>query len=93
MLVKKGGNDTRLSVDMRQVNKAIIDEKFPLITIEDLQSRLAGCTVFSVLDLKDAFHHIELNEESRDLTTFVTKNGIYRYRVLMFGLRSASEVF
>ena len=93
VLVKKGEDDVRLCVDMRQVNKAVLDEKYPLLTIEELQGRLAGSTLFSVLDLKDAFHHIELDEDAKDLTTFVTTSGAYRFRVLTFGLKTASEIF
>ena len=78
---------------MRALNEAVLDEKFPLLTVEELQCQLSGSTVFPVLDLKNAFHHVKLHKDSRDLTTFVTPRGVYRYKVLMFGLKSASEIF
>ena len=54
---------------------------------------LNGATVFSKIDLKWGFHQIELEEDSRDKTTFVTHRGLYRYRRLMFGITSAPEKY
>ena len=45
------------------------------------------------LILKWGFHQIELEEDSRDKTTFVTHRGLYRYRRLMFGITSAPEKY
>lgn len=41
---------------------------------------LNGATVFSKIDLKWGFHQVEQEEDSRDITTFVTHRGLYRYR-------------
>ena len=45
VLTKKGDNGTRLCFDMRMVNKAVVDEKFPLLTLEDLQQERRDKTV------------------------------------------------
>jgi hypothetical protein len=49
--------------------------------------------VFSKLDLKWGFHQLELSVVSCDITTFVTHNGLYRYKRLMFGVSSAPELY
>ena len=49
--------------------------------------------VLSKLDLKQGFHQIELEEQSRDITTFVTHRGLYQYKRLMFGIISAPEKY
>lgn len=48
---------------------------------------------FSKLDLKWGYHQIELELESRALTTFVTHTGLWRYKRLMFGISSAPEMY
>ena len=93
LVVVPKGDDVRICVDMRRANQAIIRERHPIPTIEDLLCDLNGCTVFSKLDLNMGFHQIQLKEDCRYITTFVTHRGIYRYRRLMFGVSSAPEKY
>ena len=60
-------------MDMRKENKAIIQERIPIPTIDEVLENLNGGRVFSKLDLRLGFHQIELTEESRDITTFATR--------------------
>ena len=90
---KANGKDIRICVDMRRANEAIVRERHPIPTIEEVLYDLNGATVFSKLDLKWGFHQIELEEESRKITTFVTHRGLYRYKRLMFGIASAPEKY
>lgn len=76
VVVVKDTGDIRLCVDMRQVNKAILRETHPLPTIEDVRWKLNGAKWFSRLDIKDAFYQLELDDESKPLTTFITHKGM-----------------
>lgn len=49
--------------------------------------------LFSKIDIKNAFHQLELAPDSREITTFITKSGLFRYKRLMFGLSCAPEIF
>ena len=92
--VRKPDGSIRLCVDMRAVNQLVADEYYTLPTLETLTAKLNGSKIFSVLDLTNAFHHVELEENSRDITTFKGPDGkLNRYRRLMFGLKTASETF
>ena len=90
---RKRDGAIRLCVDMRKVNQAVITDGYPLPRIEDVLDRLGGSKVFSRLDLQDAYHQLELHPESRDLTTFVSHQGLYRFRRVNFGLASAGPCF
>ena len=78
-------------MDMRRANEAIIRERHPIPTVEELLQDLSGSTFFSKIDLKWGFHQILLSQESRHITTFVSHRGLYRYKRLMFGVTSAPE--
>ena len=52
-----------------------------------------GSTVFSKQDMRSGFHQIELDVDSREITTFITHQGLYVYKRLMFGLASAPEMY
>lgn len=93
VVVKKKNGSLRLCVDLREPNKAIVIDGFPLPHIEELLEQLTGAKYFSKLDLASAYHQVELSESSRDLTTFITHDGLFRFRRVCFGLASAPAVF
>ena len=93
VVVHKKSGDIRLCVDLREVNKAIVEDKFPLPNIQDLFAELRGASVFSSLDLASAYHQVLLHEESRDMTTFITHDGLFRFKRVCFGLSSAPSAF
>ena len=49
--------------------------------------------IYTTLDLSSAYHQIELTEESKDITAFITPDGLYRYTRVPYGLASASSLF
>ncbi|XP_044574131.1 uncharacterized protein K02A2.6-like [Drosophila ananassae] len=89
----KENGEIRLCLDMRQANRAIRRENYPLPTFETFMTRLRDAKLFSRLDLKDAYHQLELEESSRQITTFITHRGLFRYKRLMFGINAAPEIF
>ncbi|XP_053698855.1 uncharacterized protein K02A2.6-like [Sabethes cyaneus] len=78
---------------MRAPNRAINREYFRLPTLEEMKIKLYGAKYFTKLDLKNAYYHLELNRESRDLTTFLAESGMFRFTRLMFGVNCAPEIF
>ncbi|KAK3105898.1 hypothetical protein FSP39_008092 [Pinctada imbricata] len=89
----KNPNQIRICVDMRKANKAIKRERHLTPTIDDLIMDLNGAKVFSKLDLRNGFHQLELEPESRYVTTFSTHVGLWRYKRLNFGISAAPEIF
>ena len=90
---KKEKGQYRLVVDMRKANEAVLRERVPLPTFEELLTDLNGCKYFSALDIKWGYHQIELDEQSRMITVFSSSLGLFRYKRLFFGIRCASEIF
>ena len=92
-MVPKPNGEVRISLDMRQANKAIIREKYPIPTVQEMLAKMNGSKVFSKLDLKQGFFPCELDTESWDITTFVMHTGLYRMKRLTMGVSSAPECF
>lgn len=91
--ILKDNGDLRLCVDMRRANMAILRENHPLPTMEHLLPKIRKAEYFSKLDIKNAFHQVELHPDSRHITTFISSKGLYRFKRLMFGITSAPELF
>ena len=77
----------RMTLDARDVNKAILPTNHPLPRHEDINAKLVECKIFSKMDLKSAFWQIELDESSCYLTVFHTGDKLFRYKRLTMGLK------
>lgn len=93
IVVPKGQNDVRLVLDMRRPNLSIKRIHHTVPVLEDFLPRLKGSEYFSKIDIKNAFHHLELHRDSREITTFMTNRGLYRFTRLLFGVNCAPEIF
>ena len=91
--VPKKDGGVRICVDMRCANEAIKRVRHPIPTVDDVSFELNGAQYFSKLDLSQAYHQLELEEESRYITTFSTHFGLYRYKRLNYGTNAAAEIF
>ena len=85
---KKDGK-LRLCVDYRQLNNITVKNRYTLPLISELQDRIGGAKIFTLLDLREAYHHIRMKEGEEWKTAFRTRYGHYEYTVMPFGLTNA----
>ena len=65
----------------------------PLPKIDEMYAVLCGAKIFTTLDLRSGYYHINLNEESKAKTAFVTPFGKYEFNSVPFGLAQAPTYF
>ena len=90
--MKKNG-DLRVCLDPQCLNKALKREHFRLPVLDDILPELSNAKLFSTLDVKNAYWHVVLDDESSKLTTFSTPFGRYRWLRMPFGCNVSSEIF
>jgi hypothetical protein len=93
ILVKKKNGEYRMVVDYRKLNKQTRDDPYPLPRIDDLIDELGDSRIFSALDLRSGFHQVPMKENSKYLTGFTTKFGVYEYITLPMGLKGSPACF
>ena len=93
VVAPKVSGEIRLCVDMRRANEVIIRERYSIPTVDKILQSLNNSTVFSKLDLRWGFHQVELDESSRDITTFAVNDGLYCYKRMMYDITSAPEKY
>ena len=73
------------------VNKYLNPVSSPLPTVDDVISRTGKATVYSKIDLSEAFLQLPLDDYSKQFTVINTPEGLYQY--LPFGLTASSGIF
>ena len=91
--IPKSSGKVRLCVDLTGLNAAVKREIHPMATVEESLSKLGDGSVFSKLDANSGFWQIDLEKESRKLTTFLSPFGRFCFNRLPFGVSSAPEIF
>ena len=64
-----------------------------LPNIDHLYAQLKGAKIFTTLDLRSGYYHIELGQSSHAKTAFVTLFGKYDFNMVLFGLAQAPTYF
>ena len=79
--------------DPQCLHKALKREHFRLPVLDDILPELSNAKLFSTLDVKNAYWHVVLDDESSKLTTFGTPFGRYRWLRMLFGCNVSTEIF
>ncbi|XP_036347457.1 uncharacterized protein K02A2.6-like, partial [Rhagoletis pomonella] len=93
VLVEKSNGEHRLCIDYRCLNKITVKMSYPMPIMEEHYAQLAGNKLFTTLDLRMEYHQIEINEDCKKYTAFVTTDGHYEYNRMPFGLVNAPAMF
>ena len=91
--IKKPNSGLRFYVDFRKLNALTKKDRYPLSLIDEALNRFKKIKIFTKLDIRQAFHRIKINLKIKDLTTFRTKYGTYKYKILPFGLTNRPAIF
>ena len=87
-------NRWRLCLDYRTVNSlSVAPMAHPLPNIEELLDQFRGQVYFHTLDLYQGYHQCQLEEESREITAFATRKGLFEFKRMPFGLNSCPTTY
>ena len=76
-------------MDYRRLNALTRKDAFPLPRIQDVLSTLGGAEWFCA----SGYWQIEMDGRDRDKTAFVTRQGLFEFKVMPFGLCNAPATF
>ena len=95
----------RLCVDYRALNNLLTPVKkphskdigvltlVPLPKIDEIYDRLQGSIVYSTLDIRSGYYHMELTKKSQAKLAFVSPLGKWEFKRYPFGLSQALAYF
>jgi len=84
----------RAKVDLRITNQFMERHRITQRTVvEDFMYKFHDCTVFSKLNMKQGYHQLLLDPESRKIATISTPRGNMRTKRFIFGAKSSLDLF
>ena len=89
IMVKKANGKWRMCIDFTDLNNTCPKDSFPLPRIDQLVDSTAGHKLLTFMDGFFGYNQIQMVEEDQEKTTFITSQGLYCYKVMSFGLKSA----
>jgi hypothetical protein len=93
VLVTKKNGDVWFCVDYRRLKALTIKDFYLLPNICDTLGALGGCRYFCTMDLASEFWQIPMDEKDKCKTAFATREGLYEFNTMLFGLCNASATF
>jgi hypothetical protein len=87
--VEKKDKSLRPCVDYRGINDITVKNKYPLPLLDSAFAPLHQATIFTKLDLRNAYHLVRVREGDEWKTAFNTPLGHFEYLVMPFGLTNA----
>ncbi|GFU09251.1 retrovirus-related Pol polyprotein from transposon 17.6 [Trichonephila clavipes] len=91
-MVKKKDGSSRMYIDYRKLNQKLVKDKFPLPLIADVLDTLQEAKVYSTLDLRNGFLHVDVDEDCRKYTSFIVPDGQFEFNEVPFGLSTSPGV-
>jgi hypothetical protein len=82
-----------MCVDYRTFNKIMVKNRYPLPHIDDLLDQLKNVVYFTKLDLHSGYYQIRVAEHDAWKNSFKTKQGLFEWLVMSFGICNALATF
>ncbi|KAJ5135347.1 retrovirus polyprotein [Penicillium bovifimosum] len=93
LMARKPGGGLRFCVDYPRLNALTKKNCYPLPLIDEVLQRTSKAELFTKVDIQQGFHRIRMAPDAEDLTTFRTRYGSFKYKVLPFGLTNGPATF
>ena len=75
------------------MNEWTICNRYPLPLISELISRVQGASLFSKFDIRWGYNNVHIKEGDEWKAAFITNQGLFKPRVMFFGLTNSPTTF
>ena len=92
-LIRKSDGSIRFCLDMREVNKRMKGDSYPVPRVDEALEQLKGCSIFSTMDCLSGFMQLNLTKRGAEVTAFSTRQGHWQFEKLPFGAKCSPSLF
>ena len=93
ILIPKADGSYRMCTDYRKVNILTKSDTYPIPRIDDCIDRVGSAKFVSKFDLLKGFWQVPLTDRAKEISAFVTSDGLFQYKVMPFGMKNSPATF
>ena len=75
-------------MNFTNLNKVWPENSFLMLAIDRLVDASAGHKVLSFMDAFSSYNQIKMDPANQEKTTFINEDGLFCYKVMLFGLKN-----
>ena len=85
LFVKKQRAGIWSCINYKKINAITKKDHYRIPLIEEILAQLKGAKYFTKIDIHQTFYQIRISEDLKKLITFLTRFGVFKYLVMLFG--------
>ena len=93
ILVAKTDGTFGMCTDYPKENSVTKTDTFPIPRIDDCINNIGQAKYVTNFDLLQGFRQIPLTDIAKEISPFVTPDGMYQYKVMLFGMKNSQSTF
>ena len=93
ILVPKPDGTYRLCTDYRKINNITKTDSYPIPRMDDCIDKVGKAKFVTKFDLLKGFWQVPLTDRAKELSAFVTPDGLYQFKVMPFGMKNSPATF
>jgi hypothetical protein len=82
-----------MCVDFTDLNRACLNDSFPLPRIDLLVDSASGHELLTSMDTFSGYNQIHMDEVDQEKTSFITDRSLYCYKMMSFGLKNVGATY
>lgn len=94
LVVTTDNHRKRMVIDYsKTINRYTLLDAYPLPRINDIVNKVANYGVFSTVDLKSAYHQVQIRNDEKLYTAFEACGQLYQFKRIPFGVTNGVAAF
>ena len=93
ILVPKPDGSFCMCTDYRKVNSVTKTDTFPIPRMDDCIDNIGQTKFVTKFNMRNGFWQIPLTDRAKEISAFVTPDGLYQYKVMPFGMENSPATF
>ncbi len=90
--LEKPNGDIRLVSNLIALNDIVEKDPYELVNIRDVIRSTQGSRYFTVIDLKEGFYSVEIEEEDKFKTAFEFNKKVYEWNSMVMGFKNSPQI-